>query len=152
MSLTKTFTAFSEVIFAPHRLQAVWETMWLFYLSSSSRSSCVALRPEAWPPELFKPSACLQEYRRKGDRKRLPHLHSTPRCPSESSFLLLELAFSFFFLFFLFWDRVSLCSPGCPGTHFVDQAGLELRNPPAFASRVLGLKPGGICLFKVGTI
>jgi hypothetical protein len=33
-----------------------------------------------------------------------------------------------------------LCSPGCPGTHFVDQAGLELRNPPASASRVLGLK------------
>jgi hypothetical protein len=29
---------------------------------------------------------------------------------------------------------------GCPGTHFVDQAGLELRNPPASASRVLGLK------------
>jgi hypothetical protein len=47
---------------------------------------------------------------------------------------------------FLFWfglvfrDRVSLCSPGCPGTHFVDQAGLKLRNPPASASRVLGLK------------
>jgi hypothetical protein len=38
------------------------------------------------------------------------------------------------------WDRVSLYSPGCPGTHFVDQAGLELRNPPASASRVLGLK------------
>jgi hypothetical protein len=31
-------------------------------------------------------------------------------------------------------------SPGCPGTHFVDQAGLELRNPPASASQVLGLK------------
>jgi hypothetical protein len=30
-------------------------------------------------------------------------------------------------------DRVSLCSPGCPGTHSVDQAGLELRNPPASA-------------------
>ena len=40
----------------------------------------------------------------------------------------------------IFWDRVSLCSPGCPGTHSVDQAGLELRNPPASASRVLGLK------------
>jgi hypothetical protein len=40
----------------------------------------------------------------------------------------------------LFWDRVSLCSPGCPGTHSVDQAGLELRNLPASASRVLGLK------------
>jgi hypothetical protein len=35
---------------------------------------------------------------------------------------------------------VSLCSPCCPGTHSVDQAGLELRNPPASASRVLGLK------------
>jgi hypothetical protein len=45
-----------------------------------------------------------------------------------------------FFGFFFFRDRVSLCSPGCPGTHFVDQAGLELRNPPASASRVLGLK------------
>jgi hypothetical protein len=53
-----------------------------------------------------------------------------------------------FFLFFvLVWfgflflqSRVSLCSPGCPGTHFVDQAGLELRDPPASASQVLGLK------------
>jgi hypothetical protein len=46
------------------------------------------------------------------------------------------------FIFFSlgFRDRVSLYSPGCPGTHFVDQAGLELRNPPASASRVLGLK------------
>jgi hypothetical protein len=34
-----------------------------------------------------------------------------------------------------------LCySPDCPGTHFVDQAGLELRNLPASASQVLGLK------------
>jgi hypothetical protein len=37
-------------------------------------------------------------------------------------------------------DRVSLCSPGCPGTLSVDQTGLKLRNPPASASRVLGLK------------
>jgi hypothetical protein len=34
-------------------------------------------------------------------------------------------------------DRVSLCSPSCPGTHSVDQAGLELRNLPASASQVL---------------
>jgi hypothetical protein len=49
----------------------------------------------------------------------------------------------FLFLFFIFWffrDRVSLYGSGCPGTHFVDQAGLELRNPPASASQVLGLK------------
>jgi hypothetical protein len=47
----------------------------------------------------------------------------------------------FIYLFILFFrDRVSLCSPGCPGTHSVDQAGLELRNLPASASQVLGLK------------
>jgi hypothetical protein len=50
----------------------------------------------------------------------------------------------FLFCFVLvFRDRVSLYSPGCPGTHFVDQAGLELRNPPASASQVLGLKACG---------
>jgi hypothetical protein len=37
-------------------------------------------------------------------------------------------------------SRVSLYSPGCPGTYFVGQAGLELWNLPASASRVLGLK------------
>jgi hypothetical protein len=42
--------------------------------------------------------------------------------------------------FFFLRDRISLYSPGCPGTHSVDQAGLELRNPPASASQVLGLK------------
>jgi hypothetical protein len=44
-----------------------------------------------------------------------------------------------FFVCF-FQDRVSLYSLGCPGTHSVDQAGLELRNLPASASQVLGLK------------
>jgi hypothetical protein len=46
----------------------------------------------------------------------------------------------FFCLFVCFRDRVPLYSPGCPGTHSVDQPGLELRNPPASAFRVLGLK------------
>jgi hypothetical protein len=40
----------------------------------------------------------------------------------------------------VFRDRVSLHSPGCPGTHSVDHAGLKFRNLPAFASKVLGLK------------
>ena len=35
------------------------------------------------------------------------------------------------FCFVLFRDRVSLCSPGHPGTHSVEQAGLKLRNLPA---------------------
>ena len=37
---------------------------------------------------------------------------------------------------FVFGERVSLCSPGCPETHSVDQAGLELSDP-ASASQVL---------------
>jgi hypothetical protein len=54
--------------------------------------------------------------------------------------------------FLVFQDSVSLSSSDCPGTHFVDQAGLELRNPPASASRVLGLKacatmPGALFFF-----
>jgi hypothetical protein len=69
-------------------------------------------------------------------------------------------SFSFFLFFFLFFfklvfrDRVSLCCLGCSGTHFVDQASLELRDLPASASRVLGLKacttmPGSFS-FKTG--
>jgi hypothetical protein len=44
------------------------------------------------------------------------------------------------FILFVYLFPVSLHSLGCLGTHFVDQAGLELRNPPASASQVLGLK------------
>jgi hypothetical protein len=55
------------------------------------------------------------------------------------------LIFGFFwgrgcFCLFVFRDRVYLYSPGCPGTHSVDQAGLELRKLPASTSQVLGLK------------
>jgi hypothetical protein len=47
-----------------------------------------------------------------------------------------HLFFYFLFCFVLFcfvlfcfvWARVSLCSPGCPGTQSVDQTGLELSN------------------------
>jgi hypothetical protein len=47
------------------------------------------------------------------------------------------------FVFCFFRDRVSLYSPGCPGTHSVDQAGLELRNPPASGLPSAGIK--GVC-------
>ena len=36
--------------------------------------------------------------------------------------------------FLAFQDRVSLCSPACPETYFVDQADLKLRNSSASAS------------------
>jgi hypothetical protein len=48
--------------------------------------------------------------------------------------------FCFVLFCFVFQDRVSLYSLGCPGTHSVDQAGLELRNLPVSASQVLGLE------------
>ena len=31
-----------------------------------------------------------------------------------------------FVCLFVCWDRVSLCNPGCPGTHSIDQAALKL--------------------------
>jgi hypothetical protein len=62
----------------------------------------------------------------------------------------------FFYILFLeegdFRDRVSLYSPGCPGTHSVDQAGLEPRNLPAPASQVLGLKACATTAWLGGTI
>ena len=71
----------------------------------------------------------------------------------------LDLSISKFvgrFLFLFSQDRVSLYSFGCPGTHFVDQAVLELREllVSAFASQVLGLKvcatmPGQQVIFLI---
>ena len=54
--------------------------------------------------------------------------------------ILRQIIFFIYLFFWFFRDRVSLYSPGCPGTHFVDQAGLELRNPPASASLSSGIK------------
>ena len=50
--------------------------------------------------------------------------------------------------FGFFQDRVSLYSPGCPGTQSVDQAGLELRNLSASASQVCHHCPAQEEVFK----
>jgi hypothetical protein len=68
---------------------------------------------------------------------------------SMTDFSLCFVLFYFVLFCFVFQDKVSLCSPGCPGTHFVDQAGLELRNLSASASQVLGLK---VCATMPGTL
>jgi hypothetical protein len=47
---------------------------------------------------------------------------------------------TYFILLVFFQGGFSLCGPGCPGAHYVDQASLELRNLPVSASQVLGLK------------
>jgi hypothetical protein len=56
------------------------------------------------------------------------------------SFSFVVVVVVFGFLVVVFQDRVSLYSPGCSGTHSIDQTGLKLRNLPASASQVLGLK------------
>jgi hypothetical protein len=88
-------------------------------------------------------------------------LRANQRMASESPSLLVSLSPGYirshqnfhgiFFFFLAFRDRVSLYSPGCPGTHFVDQAGLELRNPPASVSRVLACTttPGSMVYFFI---
>jgi hypothetical protein len=61
-------------------------------------------------------------------------------CLGTSNFKNDNYILLFCFSLLVFQDGVSLCSPGCPGTYSVDQAVLELRDPPASASKVLGLK------------
>jgi hypothetical protein len=62
--------------------------------------------------------------------------------PNPTPIAMVWFGFLLFFVWFglVFQDWISLYSSGCPGTHSVDQAGLELRNPPASASQVLGEK------------
>jgi hypothetical protein len=45
-----------------------------------------------------------------------------------------------FFFFLVFRDRVSLCSPGCPGAHFVDQAGLKTQKSACLCLLSAGIK------------
>ena len=65
-------------------------------------------------------------------------LFAVPPLIPPISYVFFSLSLSLFFFFF--FETGSLCSPCCPGTHSVVQAGLERRNMPASASQVLGLK------------
>jgi hypothetical protein len=55
-------------------------------------------------------------------------------------FLIFVWFVGFILVWFGFQSRVSLCSPDCPGTQSVEWAGLELRDLPASASGVVGIK------------
>lgn len=55
------------------------------------------------------------------------------------------IPFSFFFFFF--WDTVSLPSPSCPETHYVDHTGLELTGNSCFCLQ--GAMPKG-CATMLG--
>jgi hypothetical protein len=58
----------------------------------------------------------------------------------DRTFLFYLFIYLFIYLFWYFRDKIFLYCPGCPGTHFVDQAGLELRNLHASASQHAGIK------------
>ena len=49
----------------------------------------------------------------------------------------------------VFRDRVFLCSPGYPGTHFVHQAGLELRNLNRILKYLPSHQNAPICFFSL---
>ena len=54
-----------------------------------------------------------------------------------------DMRMFFFLLFFTLYisqDKVSLCSPGYPGTRSIEQASLKLRDLPASASPVPEIK------------
>jgi hypothetical protein len=84
-----------------------------------------------------------------GDQTRVRKLDSQRLYPLNCFILFCFWWGLLLFFCFLFWffDTGFLC---VALTHFVDQAGLGLRNPPASASPVLGLKacataPGRFC-------
>ena len=85
-----------------------------------------------WKPISQFPEKCWLLVAKNLPRKPL----SSPRSFLDIGTLSFFFFFFKFFSFFVFRDRVSLYSPDCPGTHFVDQAGPELRNLSASASQV----------------
>jgi hypothetical protein len=75
-----------------------------------------------------------------GVRKQM-YLKGAWKLPRQMLRQIFKCLFVCLLAIFVFQDRVSLCSPGCPGAHFVDQAGLELTEICLpLPHRVLGLK------------
>ena len=71
-------------------------------------------------------------------------------CPYEVHSFARDKTKIFFCLFVFFKTGVSLCSPGCPGTHCVDQAGFELIYWPACfqSARTKGVPPWALNFLK----
>ena len=58
----------------------------------------------------------------------------TPQQPGNIGFFVVIVGLFCLLFFAFFKDGVSLCNTECPGTHFVDQGGLKLRDLSASAS------------------
>jgi hypothetical protein len=74
-------------------------------------------------------------------------LPSPPKCFSRvlcqfENVTMLGFWFGLVWFWFWFWflDKVSLCSPGCPGTCSVDQAGLKLKRSTCLCLPSAGIK------------
>jgi hypothetical protein len=69
--------------------------------------------------------ALTEKEREKKRERRMERRESMHTTFLKSFYFILFYFILFIYLFILvFRDRFSLCSLGCPGTHFVDQAGL----------------------------
>jgi hypothetical protein len=73
-----------------------------------------------------------------------PSLHFFPFLGSQSSLGSFYYGYYYYYYYYFFFFETEFLCVGCPGTHSVDQTGLELRNSPASASKVLGLKERAI--------
>jgi len=78
--------------------------------------------------------------------------HLPPR-PAASLFICV-CVYSCCVCILVFQDRVSLSSLGLLGTYFIDQTGLEFRDPPASASWILDAVPlpGSLSPFLTNTL
>ena len=81
---------------------------------------------------------CMHAYGAKAQTRAL-YTHTTTELHSHYTPVYLSV-FPVNLIFFSPQGRVSLCSPGCPGTCSIHQGGLQLRDPLASAFRMLGLK------------
>jgi hypothetical protein len=134
-----------------------WKSSWGFYIQTGRQQEERVILGLTCASETSKPPFSVTHFLHQG------HIYSNKATPTltRPHFPIMPLPLSLwrpfsFFSFLVFRDRVSLCSPGCPGTHFVDQAVLELRNSPASASQVLGLRacvitPGMEAIFIQGS-
>jgi hypothetical protein len=106
---------------------------WFYAYVCESLNIYVRIKCMVWPPPGFGSSgnwltgsrAAVSHYVCAGNQSW--DLWKNSKCSKH--WAVSSLAFrSVCFVLFCFGDRVSLCNPGCPGTHSVDQAGLKLRN------------------------
>jgi hypothetical protein len=131
----------SRLAFIAHpSLGSTLEATWPRGLGSANQSP--GFKPRQRPKLQLRPRLQLQPRPCEGPIEKAPaSVKTVDYCdtPTHTLFAddqcpMLLLQINFFFSFLVFRGRVSLYSPGCLGTHSVDEASLKLRNSPASAS------------------